>query len=307
MPAYCTNCGSPVSGPFCGSCGQRVQASAAPPQPAYTPPPPPQPSYAPPPQQPLYAQAPAQPAASPAKSSGLGKVLLIAGAIIFFFLVAGTAASIYGVYWFKNKAMSKVSNYTGGIVGGPTEVRVAKGNACALLSRDELQQILGVNIEKTSEVMEGSEPGCAYYTDPAGFAQLRNLATEEARKQAEAAKDLPASKSDNPLSLLKNANQLEGVVKALALTEGGDKDGRAFAFTVNRNFGHGNWAPLHTTMSVVPGFEDVQGVGDRAMMGSFGHTLLVLKGDTEIALELTWVPDARTRGADIARKIASHL
>jgi hypothetical protein len=167
--------------------------------------------------------------------------------------------------------------------------------------------MLGVTIEKTVEIMEGSAPGCAYYTNPAGFEQLRDLAIAQARKQAEEAKDQPATKSDNPLSLLKDVNQLEGVVKALSLSQGGDKDGRAFAFTIDRNFGSSNWSGLRATTAVVPGFQEVQGVGDRAMIGAFGHALYVLQGNSLIALELTWVPDARTRGADIARKIISHF
>ena len=226
---------------------------------------------------------------------------------MFVLLAAGTAAAVYGVYWFKNKAMAKVSTYTGGMVGSPSETKVARGNTCSLLSRDELQQVLGVSVEKTTEIMEGSAPGCAYYTNPAGIEQLRNLALEQARKQAEAAKDQPASKSDNPLTLLKDTNQLEGVIKTLSLSQGGDKEGRVFAFTVDRKFGRGNWTTLRATTALMPGFHEVQGIDDHAMVGSFGHVLHVLHGDSLITLELIWIPDASTRGGDIARKIASHL
>lgn len=251
---------------------------------------------------------PVVPAPSAAqKSSGAGKPILIGCAIVFVLLAAGTAASIYGVYWFKNKAMAKVSTYTGGMVASPSEMKVAHGNTCSLLSRDELQQVLGVTIEKTVEIQEGSEPGCAYYTNPAGFEQLRNLALEQARKQAEAAKDQPASKSDNPLTLLKDANQLEGVIKTLGMSQGGDKEGRVFAFTVDRNFGRSNWTTLRAATALIPGFQEVPGIDDRAMVGSFGHVLHVLHRDSKITLELMWVPDASTRGGDIARKIASHL
>src|SRR5579864_833713 len=120
MPTFCTNCGSPVTGSFCGSCGQRVQSAP----PAAPQPPPPAPL--PPP-----VVAPPPPAVTPAKSSGVGKPLLIGCAIVFVLFAFGTAASIYGVYWFKNRAMAKVSTYTGGMVGSPTQSKVAKGNACA--------------------------------------------------------------------------------------------------------------------------------------------------------------------------------
>jgi len=284
MPNFCTNCGSRVTGPFCGSCGQQAKASATPAPPAPVPP----------------------PVAAPQRSSSK-KPLLIGCAIVVVLFGIGIAGTVYSLYWFKNKAMAKVSSYSGGMVGSQTEVRVARGNTCSLLSREDLQQLLGITIQKTAEIMEGSEPGCAYFTDSAGFEQLRNLALEQARKQAEAAQNQPAAKSDNPLSLLKDVNQLEGVVKALGMPQGGDKEGRVFAFTVERGFGRGNWTTLRTATAVVPGFQEVQGVGDRAMVGSFGHVLHVLQGDSKITLELTWVPDARTRGGDIARKIASHL
>lgn len=58
---------------------------------------------------------------------------------------------------------------------------------------------------------------------------------------------------------------------------------------------------------MVPSFEELSNVGDRAMMGSMGHALYVLKGDNLISLELTYIPDARTRGAEIGRRIAAHL
>ena len=114
------------------------------------------------------------------------------------------------------------------------------------------------------------------------------------------------TKSDNPLELLKHTREMEGIVKGLGLTQP-DKDGKVFSFTIDRNFDSKNWAPLRATMSVVPGFDEINGVGDRAMIGSFGHALYVLKGDSVFHLDTMYVPEARTRGADIARTMISHL
>lgn len=289
MPNFCSNCGSPVNGPFCGSCGQQVKAPSAP-----APPPAPAPVQ--------YAAPPATPQRASSK-----KPLLIGCAIVAILFGIGVVGSVYAFYWAKSRALAKVSSYTGGAVGSRSEVRVARGNTCSLLSRDDLQQVLGVPIEKTVEIMEGSAPGCAYFTSPAGFEQLRNLAIEQARQQADAAKDQPQSKIDNPLELLKHTDQLEGVIKALSMSQGGDQEGRVFAFTVDRKFGRENWTALRASTALIPGFQEVQGIGDHAMVGSFGHVLHVLQGDSSITLELMWIPDARTRGAEIARKIASHL
>jgi hypothetical protein len=201
----------------------------------------------------------------------------------------------------------RVATYTGGAVGGSTDqVTVANGTSCALLSQEDLQQVLGVTIEKSVEIMEGSEPGCAYYSNPTAFAELQRMAVEQARRDSQEAAKRPGPKSGNPLELLKDTKDLEGIVKGLGMTQP-DKDGRVFAFTLQRDFGRTNWTALRGTMSVVPGFEEVPDVGDHAMIGSFGHAFYVLKGDTMIHLETMYVPEARTRGAELGGKIASHL
>ena len=68
MPEFCTNCGAPLSGPFCGRCGHRAQSASAPPQPSPTPQPvvtPTSQPISPPTAQPI---APSQTAAPPQPS-----------------------------------------------------------------------------------------------------------------------------------------------------------------------------------------------------------------------------------------------
>ncbi len=298
MANFCGSCGATLTGAFCNKCGARALQSSAQAQPLS---PPPSTHSA---VQATSQPAPVQSAAVAAKSSGLGKILLIVGGVLLLLFVIGVGAAVYGVYWVKHK----VSNYTAAVTGtgSSPEVKVEHGDSCRLLSRDDLQHVLGVAVERTSEIMEGSDPGCAYYTNPDAFAQLQRMALEQARRDSEEAAKKPGPKTDNPLELLKDANQLEGVVKGLGLSQP-EKDGRVFSFTVQRNYGRDNWGPLRVTMSVVPGFEDVNGVGDHAMMGSFGHAFYVLQGDSMIHLDLTHVPNARNRGAEIAKKIASSL
>jgi hypothetical protein len=286
MPEFCTNCGAPLAGAFCGQCGQRTHSAGAPMQDAAT---------AAPPQPAPSGQEPAAPA--PTSSKGV----LIVG-IVLVALLGAFAATLFGVQWFRNK----LSSLTGGALGQAT---VTQGNACKLLSPAELQQVLGVAVERSAEIMDGREPGCAYFTNPAAFADLQKIAVEQARRDSEKASKDPAlnnTKSDNPLELLKHTQEMEGIVKGLGLTQP-DKDGRVFAFTVDRNFGSGHWGALRTTMSAVPGFDEVGGVGDHAMIGSFGHAFYVLKGDSMFRLETMYVPEARVRGADLARRMISHL
>jgi hypothetical protein len=325
MAGFCTNCGAPLAGAFCGRCGQRAESPSAPAQPpapipqptvtstqpSTTTPQPPvaarpaaaNPQSAPAPQPPAI-QAPAsapQSAQQPPKSSGAGKAFLIVGGIILVLVLSAFGAVLYGVHWVKHK----VSSITGGSFGS----EVSHGNMCKLLSTAELQQVLGVTVERSAEVMDGNDPGCAYYTNPAAFAELQKVAIAQAKRDSEKASQYPDvknSKGDNPLELLKHTQEMEGIVKGFGLSAP-DPSGRVFAFSADRNFGSGNWQPLRTTLSVVPGFDEVNGVGDHAMIGSFGHAFYVLKGDSMFKLETTYVPEARMRGSDIANKIISHL
>ena len=302
MAEFCTNCGAPLSGVFCGRCGHRAQSASAPAQPSSSTPQPvaasqlaasPQPSSP----QPTSTQPPAT---QPPKSSGGGKALLIVGGIVLVMVLAAFGAVLYGVHWVK----SKVSSVTGGSFGS----EVGQGNMCRLLSPAELQRAIGVTVERSAEIMDNGDPGCAYYTNPTAFAQLQKLAVEQARRDSEKVSHEPGanSKNDNPLELLKHTREMEGIVKGLGLSAP-DPSGRVFAFSVNRNFGSGNWWPLRTTLSAVPGFDEVNGVGDHAMIGSFGHAFYVLKGDSMFKLETMTLPEARTLGSEIANKLISHL
>ena len=293
MAGFCRNCGTPITGAFCGKCGTRADAPSAPAQVAA-------------PTQPAQSGAVPPMAAPVAKKSNVGKVLLIVGGVFVAICVFAVGAGIYGVHLLKKKVKEKTAMYTGGAVGGSDTVAVTDGNSCALLSKEELAEVAGVVVERTQEIREGEKPGCAYFTNPAAFAELQKAAMEQAKRDSEEASKKPGPKTDNPLELLKDTNKLEGVVKTFGLSQA-DKDGRLFAFTVDRDFGRGNWATLRATMSAIPGFEDVEGAGDHAMIGSFGHTLLVLKGDGLITLETNNIPDARAKGAEIGRRIAGRM
>jgi hypothetical protein len=322
MAEFCTNCGAPLAGVFCGRCGHRAQSASAPAQPAPTPQPvvaptatpavaaqqPASPQQAftqPTSAQPPIPQQPAHPTsqppiAQPPKSSGGGKALLIVGGIVLVLVLGAFGAVLYGVHWVKGK----VSSITGGSFGS----EVSQGNMCKLLSTAELQQMIGVTVERSAEIMDNGEPGCAYYTNPAAFAQLQKLAIAQAKRDSEKASQYPDvknSKGDNPLELLKHTQEMEGIVKGFGLSAP-DPSGKVFSFSVNNKFGSENWGPLRTTLSVVPGFDEVNGVGDHAMMGSFGHAFYVLKGNSVFHLDTMYLPEARMRGSEIGRKLVAH-
>lgn len=294
MAGFCVSCGSPMTGAFCNKCGARaVPPSTSVAQPLAA-------SAAP-----VQAAVPAsQIAGTAAKGSGLGKALAIVGGVLVLLFVIGIGAAIYGVYWVKHK----VTAYSSAVTGRSSHpIRVVeKGDSCRLLSTADLQQVLGVTVEKSAEIVEDSAPGCAYYTNQQAFSQLQRMAAEQARRQTDEVNRRPGPKDDNLGALLKDTDKMEGIVKTLALTQPVE-DGRVFAFTVQRGATAESWSGARLVQAAVPGFEEVPGVGDHAMIGSFGHAFYLLKGDAMIYLETTWVPDARTRGAEIGKKIMGNL
>jgi len=231
--------------------------------------------------------------------------LLIVGGIILVLVLGAFGAVLYGVHWVKHK----VSSITGGAIGGSSASEVSQGNMCKLLSTGELQQMIGVTVERSAEIMDNGDPGCAYYTNPAAFAELQKLALAQAKKDSERASQYPDvknSKGDNPLELLKHTQEMEGIVKGFGLSAP-DPSGKVFSFSVNSHAGSDSWGPMRATLSVVPGFDEVNGVGDHAMIGSFGHAFYVLKGDAIFKLDTMYLPEARMKGSEIANKLISHM
>lgn len=293
MAGFCIKCGSPLSGPFCTKCGHPANApQASPPSQGVS-------------VTPSSGPTPVAPPASAAKGGGLGKFLMVLAAVFMIFVVAAAGAVFYGLHWAKRK----MSNYSAGIIGQSKEQTVlSHGTSCALLPKGELQEILSVSIEKSQEVEEGSSLGCAYYTDAEGFARLNKMALEESQRESARAQasQKPGEKIDNPLELLKHTKDMQGIVKTLSMQEP-PKDGQVFSFTVDRNAGSDSWTGIRTAMALVPGFAEVPGVGDHAMVGTFGHAFCAMKGSSMIQLNTLYVPDAETRGAEIARRILSRL
>jgi hypothetical protein len=275
---FCAGCGAPVRGAFCGFCGQPAAPAAAP--------------------QAQPGSAPAAPAAA-SKGSSLGKILLI----VFGCFVLLGALAVGGIYYAVGRVKAKSLQAISQAVGR---------NPCALISKEEVQEVLGVPIEKTAGITDGGEPGCAFFASPEAFQQLArdSLAKVPGEAQAgAAAEDKAGRKSDNPLSLLNNESikNLEGIVKTFAIAgQAQQGDGRVFGFTLESNFGL-DWSTFRATLGVIPGFESLSGVGDNAMIGPFGHVLYVQKGRAKVTLNLMAVPDARNKGVALARKIVSRL
>jgi hypothetical protein len=246
-----------------------------------------------------------QPAAVPlapaSKGPSVAKILLIVLGVIALLAIIAIGGAIYTFRVIKHK----VQEATGGAVGATQQMNIAHGNSCRLLSADQVKDVLGVEIVRTQEMVEDSNAGCAYYTNAEGFAHLQKVAAAQAKRDSETASKEIDPNPKNPMELMKHTKEMEGMIKSLGLTQPGE-DGRVFAFTIQKHFGSENWSSMRTAMAMVPGFEEVPDVGDHAMVGTFGHTFLILKGNTMIRLETIYVPEARTQGAELGRQIVAN-
>jgi hypothetical protein len=279
---FCSNCGAPVSGAFCGNCGRPAPQSA---QPVSTPPP-----------------------AAPAKSGGALKFVLIGLACLLLLGLMSAA----GLYYAAGRVKSRLLSAAGmaSVTEGIRSAAVSKIDACSLLSKEELGQALGIPVERAEAVTDGGEPGCAFFASSEALQRLARESLSKVPEQAKAAEAKRQVKGDNPLANLNTPaiQGLEGIVKAFgAAGEAQQGGGKVFSFTVDPKFKADSWPLFQKTMSAIPGFEPLAGIGDHAMLGPFGHVMYVQKGGVKVTLDLTSVPDAHTKGADLARKILSRL
>ncbi len=160
MASFCSNCGAPVAGPFCGRCGQRLQQGGGAAQPA----------------------GPA-PALAPAVKAGGGsalKIILIIVCGLFLLGAIGVGGMVYLAYRAKQKITQLASDY--GVDGGTAAKSRAStvaafklqtvpptGSDCPFLPWQEASRTLGIAIERTEHTRDradGSEE-CKYWVSPA--------------------------------------------------------------------------------------------------------------------------------------------
>lgn len=164
MAGFCTNCGAPLSGPFCVKCGTDARAAnATPGQPSA-----PQPVQTDPqPVSPRLAAAP--PAPAKAGMSSFAKLAIAAVVIIF---VGGAAAAAVGLYYVAHRVSQKIHQVADGITGsnagssnsgnasssGSSASGDSLGDVCRFLSKEDVSKAIGVEIIRT----ESEDNGCSY-------------------------------------------------------------------------------------------------------------------------------------------------
>jgi hypothetical protein len=307
---FCESCGAQVTGAFCTRCGARTSQPSSPsaPRSAHAPPPPP-PQYAPPPR---YAQ-PLPPAA---KSGGRLKILF---AVLGILGLMGVLA-IVGLWFALHKVKQAAAN-NGIDLNSFSETRPGPArqfDACELLTKEDLSQILNLNVERAEGDGRSTHSTCRYFSSGAQQRAIEEAAA--AKKKLEEESNAGNSKADRSAVINDFGNMVRGITGAagpavggtngLLLTIGIDSENATAAMS-GFKLGMGLSGAI-----VMKGAdpdakammrEEVKGVGDEAISGPLLSLFMFRKGDVSVQLDARLLPGGRDSQIAIAKRIISKL
>jgi hypothetical protein len=291
---FCPNCGAQLTGAFCTQCGAR----------AVQPPPPVQPAAPQPSSQPL------PPAAKTGSGSGM-KILFAVLGVIVFLGVLFVGAIWYGWHKVKQTIASRGIDLN-------TEVDRGAGrqlDACELLTKEELAQILDLAIERSEGTGRSTHSTCRYYS---AAAQQRGAdqAAAAFKKLQEASKS-----SDSPAQRDEALKNLESMVRGVAGAAAGTVNDAVLTIEVESENAKAAMAGFRLGAGLgaaVVGAdakpearkalsEEVQGVGDEAVFGPLKSLLMFRKGDVSVQIDARTLPSGRDTEIAIAQRIAAKL
>ena len=307
---FCESCGAQITGTFCTKCGARASLPSTPSAPpsAYTPPPA-SPQDAPPPQ---YAQ----PLPSAAKSGAGLKILFVVLGILGLMGVL----AIGGVWFAWHKVKQAAAN-NGIDLNSFSETRrgpVRQFDACELLTKEDLSQILNLNVERAEGDGLSTHSTCRYFSSGAQQRSLEEAAA--AKKKLEEETKAGNSKADQSVVINDVGNMVRGITGAagpavgetngLMLTIGVDSE-NAKAAMAGFKLGMGLTGAIVMKGADPEGKammrEEVKGLGDEAISGPLLSLFMFRKGDVSVQLDARLLPGGRDAQIAIAKRIISKL
>jgi hypothetical protein len=297
MANFCVKCGGALDPgvAFCRQCGNSV--SAAGPASPQSPQPPPvfnaPPAYAP------MAPPP------PPKGNSAVKFILIAFFVICALGIAGVISTYYFVKHKVATGMAEFKDRTGVDVGAAIEsaskTRRADGrrrDGCLMLTKDEAQRIIGVDLARVDGSVSGSDGEHCFYYPAAGAARAN------ADQLAEKLEEMKNSSGGSKEADMK---KVEGLVKNMVA---GANDGSAPVLEITIFRGDAQVAITGLNLGTALGGvkpEKVDGPWDDATMGPLNSTMAVRKGENGFMIDLRQLPDGREKGFELAKIIAARL
>ena len=307
---FCESCGAQVTAAFCTKCGARASQPPPPSAPpsAYTPPPA-SPQDAPPPQ---YAQP-----LPPAAKSGAGLKILF---VVLVILGLMGVLAIGGVWFAWHKVKQAAAN-NGIDLNSFSETHrgpARQFDACELLTKEDLSQILNLNVERAEGDGLSTHSTCRYFSSGAQQRSLEEAV--EAKKKLEEETKAGNSKADQSVVINDVGNMVRGITGAggpavgetngLLLTIGVDSE-NAKAAMAGFKLGMGLTGAIVMKGADPEGKammrEEVKGLGDEAISGPLLSLFMFRKGDVSVQLDARLLPGGRDAQIAIAKRIISKL
>lgn len=252
----------------------------------------------------------------PAKSgSGLTILFIVLGVMAFLGMM-GIGAVWYGWHMVKQKAASN-----GVDLNAFTETQhgpARRLDACALLTKDDLSQILSLAIDRSEGTGRSTSSTCRYYS-----AQAQQRGSDQA---ADAFKKLQAASQSGNTSAeqeeaIKNINTM---VRGMASSATSAGNGATLSIEVVTDNAKAAMAGFKLGMGVVGAmagagnkdvdpkmrkvlYEEVSGVADEAAFGPMQTMFMFRKGDVAVTLDARGLPGGKDAELAIAKRIVSRL
>ena len=282
MSTFCSNCGFPggENTTFCTRCGARQAQTAQAPAPVG-------PSAIP--------SGINAPAAAVAKGSGV-KILAVVLVCLVGFGMLALGGMYYAVHKVKQVVTEKAASYgvdLGSTTSTPTSARAKNIAACDLLSKEEVSNLIGQPVERTTRDGES----CMYY-GPAGL--VTKLGKEHA---AEAMKPAQTGGQVDPAQL---ATAITSAMTGIAGGENGG-EGPLLILAYSPSDGKAQMTAMNILNAGIVksdvlkgGSLEVPNLGDKALrLANLG--LSVLKGDAMIRVVPGPFPDPDGKSIAVAR------
>jgi len=301
---FCSSCGAELTGAFCTRCGA---PASQPPSPSAPPPPPAH--YA---QQPQYVQPPH----SAAKSGGGWKILIAVLATLGLLGVLAIAGVWYAVHKVKQE-VTRVAASQGVDLSAISQSHrgpVRTFDACALLTKEDLSQLLSLPVERAEGSGKSSNSECRYYSSQA---QQRGQAEALAAK-----KKIEESKSGNAADQAQNVRDIGNLIRGVTGAAGAMNNAPTLTISIDSANPKAMVAGFKTGMGLTglamksqvgsggaPNLvtEDVQGVGDEGVFAPLFGMSVFRKGDVAVSIDGRMLPGGREAQIAIAKRIFSKL
>jgi hypothetical protein len=186
------------------------------------------------------------------------------------------------------------------------------GSGCPMLEGQEAAAILGAAVERVEFTASGPDDSewCRYWVTQAERQRLERAAI---------ASGINGVGNADTKSGTEGIEKLIGGMLGAAIEAAGDNKNEDFAFSLQvwRSGGQAMWDKMESAKADVKSTtgvdfaglatQQVEGVGDRAMVLPAGHSIMVLKGDTFFLIGFQQFVPGREKTITLARAVAGRV